>query len=117
MTHRGAARADAAADALAELLGAMRAAMVAGDLPALEALRARTQAVLADPAWRRDLSDGADPGRLRAVRALAGVGAALAARGESHAARALAALAPSPSLYTASGALGARSGATRGVSA
>ncbi len=114
---RGAVRADAAVEAIGALLDALRAAMVAGDLPALEDLRARIQGVLSDPSWRRDAACGADPTRLRAALALTGVGAGLAARGESHAARALAALAPTPSLYTASGALGARGGASRGVAA
>jgi hypothetical protein len=114
---RGHLRADAAVDTLGALLDALRAAMVAGDLPALEDVRARIQGVLSDPAWRRDAACGADPARLREALALAGVGAGLAARGESHAARALATLAPAPSLYTASGALGARGGGSRGVAA
>ncbi len=111
--------ADAAVDSLGARLDALRAAMIAGDVPAIEEARARLQALLSDPAWRQDASRGTAPARLEAALRRIAVDAALAARGEAYSARALAALAPSPSpsLYTSSGALGARGGPSRAVSA
>jgi hypothetical protein len=108
---------DGAIDAVATLLDALRRAMIAGDLPAMEASRTRLHGLLAEPASRRGVAPLASAARLGGVLASASVAAGVAARGEAQAARALQALTPSPSLYTASGALGARGGAARGRSA
>lgn len=111
------AAAGKAIGALEALLETQRRAMIAGDLAALGDTSARIHALLSDPAWRRDAARSRDPVRVRTALKTAAVNAGLAARGEAHAARALSALGTAPSLYTASGALGAQSGRQRGVSA
>lgn len=113
----GRADGDTAIERLETLLGGLRAAMVDGDVAALEASRAGMQALLSDAAWRRAVAREVGPARLRELLRHVTVDAGLAARGEAYAARALSALTRAPSLYTASGALGTRSGASRAVSA
>jgi DNA-binding GntR family transcriptional regulator len=111
------AAAEKAIGTLEALLETQRRAMIAGDVPALGDASARIHALLSDPAWRRDAARSRDPLRVRTALKTAAVNAGLAARGEAHAARALSALDAAPSLYTASGALGAQGGRPRGVSA
>jgi len=103
--------------ALETLLEAQRRAMSAGDLAAMQTAHAGIHGLLSDPAWRRDAARSGAPIRVQAALKSAAINAGLAARGEAHAARALAALGQSPSLYTATGALGAKSGSSRGLSA
>lgn len=105
--------------ALEALLAEQRAALVAGDLAAIDATTGRLHALLADTGWRRDLPR-ATPAlrrRLRAALLAAGVNAGAAARGESHAARSLAAIGTTPGLYTAAGAWGRGAAPGRGVAA
>jgi hypothetical protein len=103
--------------ALEHLLEVQRHAMSAGDLAAMQTAHAGIHGLLSDPAWRRDAARSGAPVRVQDALKSAAINAGLAARGEAHAARALAALGQSPSLYTASGALGAKSGPSRGLSA
>ncbi|MFN7645176.1 MAG: hypothetical protein ACK5PW_19175 [Burkholderiales bacterium] len=102
--------------ALETLLEAQRSAMSAGDLAAMQDAHAGIHGLLSNPAWRRDAALGPSQIRVRAALKAAAINAGLAARGEAHAARALAALGERPSLYTASGALGAKNGPSRGLS-
>ena len=102
--------------ALETLLEAQRRAMSAGDLAAMQTAHASIHGLLSDPAWRRDAARSGARTRVQAALKSAAINAGLAARGEAHAARALAALGQSPSLYTASGALGAKNGPSRGLS-
>jgi hypothetical protein len=102
------------------LLDAHRDALAAGDPAAIEQASRQLQSLLSDADWRRAVARSAAPSRLRAALASAAINAALAARGDSHAARSLAALGLAPSLYTATGGLGGTSGrgaSARGVSA
>ncbi|RPH42864.1 MAG: hypothetical protein EHM87_15570 [Burkholderiales bacterium] len=103
--------------ALETLLEAQRSAISAGDVAAMQTAHADIHGLLSNPSWRRDAARGPSQARVRAALQSAAINAGLAARGEAHAARALAAIGGTTSLYTASGALGARSGATRGLSA
>ena len=82
----------------------------------MQTAHAGIHGLLSDPAWRRDAARSGARTRVQAALKSAAINAGLAARGEAHAARALAALGQSPSLYTATGALGATS-AAQGVSA
>lgn len=107
----------AAIEQLESLLDGLRAAMVAGDVAAMEDSRARMQALLSDAAFRKAVAREAGADSLRALLQHAAVDAGLAARGEAYAARGLSVLTRSSSLYTASGSLGTRSGASRGVAA
>lgn len=108
-----------ALDALEAALAEQRDAMVAGDLAAIERASARLGALLADRSWRLDAALTSPPARRRLRDALvaASVNAGIAARGDAHAARALAAIGVSPGLYTASGAWGGRTGPGRSVAA
>ncbi len=108
-----------ALDALQAAIAEQRDAMVAGDLPAIERASARLAALLADRAWRQDAALSAPPARrrLRAALLAASVNAGVAARGDAHAARTLAAMGVSPGLYTASGGWGGPMSAGRNVSA
>lgn len=112
-----AANADRAIEALERLLDDQRAALVAGDVPTLEAVHARIHALLSDPDWKRAAARASSPRRVRDALRAAALNAGLAARGEAQAARALAAIGQAPSVYTAKGALGARNGPSRGLSA
>jgi hypothetical protein len=103
--------------ALETLLETQRRAMSAGDVGAMQAAHADIHGLLSNPAWRRDAARVPSQTRVRAALQSAAINAGLAARGEAHAARALAALGGAPSLYTATGGLGARSGPSRGLSA
>jgi hypothetical protein len=103
--------------ALETLLESQRRAISAGDFAAMQDAHAGIHGLLSNPAWRRDAARGPSQIRVQAALKSAAINAGLAARGEAHAARALAALGESPSLYTASGALGAKSGPSRGLSA
>jgi len=108
--------------ALEALLATQRQAMTAGDLPALEQAHGRIHALLADPAWRGDAARTRSTTRLRTALKAAALNAGLAARGEAHAARALAALGASPALYTATGGFSGggfpgAGGTSRGLSA
>jgi len=108
-----------ALDALEAALREQRRAMVAGDLPAIDQAGARLGAVLADRTWRQDpaLAAPAARRRLREAMRAAAVNAAVAARGDAQAARALEAIGVAPGLYTASGGWGGATAAGRGVSA
>jgi uncharacterized protein (DUF2267 family) len=108
-----------ALDAIEAVLAAQRDAMVAGDPAAIEQASARLHALLADRSWRHDAALAAPDARrrLRAVLLAASVNAGVAARGDAHAARALAAIGVSPGLYTASGGWGGPTSGGRGVSA
>ncbi len=108
-----------ALDALEAVLREQQRAMVAGDLPAIERAGARLGAVLADRTWRQDpaLATPAARRRLREVMRSAAVNAAVAARGDAHAAGMLEAIGVAPGLYTASGSRGGASSSGRGVSA
>jgi hypothetical protein len=112
-----AAAGERALAALETLLEAQRSAMSAGDLAALQDAHTGIHGLLSNPAWRRDAARGPSQIRVQAALKAAAINAGLAARGEAHAARALAALGESPALYTASGALGAKNGPSRGLSA
>jgi hypothetical protein len=103
--------------ALEILLEAQRAAMSAGDTGAMQTAQEGIHGLLSNPAWRRDAALGRSQQRVRAALQSAAINAGLAARGEAHAARALTALGGSLSLYTATGALGAQNGASRGLAA
>lgn len=85
--------------ALQDLLAQQAVALSAGDLPGLQAVQTRLQSLLAHPAWQRDvaLCDKREP-LLAGLRA-AVVNADLAARGEAHTARALAAMGAAPPVY------------------
>ena len=95
-----------ALQALERLLDVQRAALIAGDLTALETTTQQLAALLADAAWQRDAACGPAAPALRQAIGNARASAALAARGESHALRALTALTGRDPLYTARGARG-----------
>jgi hypothetical protein len=106
-----------AIEALERLLDAQRAALVDGDVTVLEAIHERIHALLSDPVWKHAAARDRSPHRVRRALRAAALNAGLAARGEAQAARALAAMGLAPSLYTSKGALGARGGPSRGLSA
>jgi len=85
--------------ALQDLLAQQAVALSAGDLPGLQAVQTRLQSLLTHPAWQRDvaLCDQREP--LQAVIRAAAVNAGLAARGEAHIARSLAALGAATPIY------------------
>ena len=95
-----------AVQALQRLLDSQRTAIVAGDLAALETTTQQLAALLADVAWQRDAARSPAAPALRRAIGGARASAALAARGESHALRALTALTGRDPLYTARGARG-----------
>ena len=102
------------------LLDAHRHALAAGDPAAIEEASRQLQSLLSDADWRRAAVRTAAPSQVRAALGSAAINATLAARGDSHAARSLAALGLAPSLYTASGGLGGppgRGASARGISA
>lgn len=121
MTHptpgSAAATAERAISALESLLAEQRRALVAGDVAGLEAVHGRIHALLSDPSWKRAAARGRSPQRVREALSAAALNAGLAARGEAQAARALASIGQGPSVYTSKGALGARGGPSRGLSA
>jgi hypothetical protein len=94
-----------ALDALESTLHAHREAMTAGDLPAMDATQARIRALLSDPHWRACARADAVADRLRGALRDTALDASLAARGQSHAGRALAALGLGPQVYTPAGSL------------
>lgn len=108
---------ESALAALESLLAAQRTAMSAGDTGAMQAAQESIHTLLSNPAWRRDAALDPSHQRVRAALQSAAINAGLAARGEAHAARALTALGGSLSLYTATGALGAQNGPSRGLAA
>lgn len=99
--------------ALEQLLTAQRDALIAGDLSSLSTIQAKMHALLANPAWQRDVARNQDAARLRAGMQALAVNAQLAARGESSARRGLESLGAAPSTYGASGGLSAYAGAGR----
>ena len=106
-----------ALSALEALLLVQRQAMVAGDLPALEASHGRIHAMLSDPQWRRDAARARSQPRLRAAIKTAAINVGLAARGEAQAARSLAALGIAPGLYNAAGSVSGKGSRSLGISA
>jgi hypothetical protein len=106
-----------ALDALESTLRAHRDAMAAGDLPTMHATQARIRTWLTDPRWRASVRADADAARLRGALRDAALDAALAARGQAHAGRALACLGMGPAVYTPAGSLAAGPGALRGPGA
>lgn len=116
-TPRSGTSGERAIAALEGLLTRQRHALAAGELQALETATGQIQALTANAAWRRDVARDVAPQRLRAALAAVSINAALAVRGETQAARALAALGVAPGLYTAAGALGARSTGARHTAA
>ena len=115
MTAAAPTRSAPALDALGALLAAQRDALVSGRADALESVNTRLRTLLADPAWQRDAARA--PRALRELLAGASLNASLAARGDAQAARTLAMLGATPSLYTAAGGLGANGARSRGVAA